>query len=227
MSGNVYVDGGLKSYFVNIYQYVGVNLAVAGAVAFFISSQAFLFNLIMSTPLFYVVMFAPLGIAWHMNSNLSRLPSSSLQMWYWAYGAAIGASLSSIFVVYTSESIVKCFFIAAAVFLIAAVYGKMTSRDLSSMRATLMIALFGVIGVSLINFFMHNAFLHYVLSAAIVVIFAGYIAYDMQQLLAIYFTRQSNEMIEKISIMGALHLFISLINIFVSLLSLMGEKKRR
>jgi len=223
----IYVDKGLKSYFMNIYQYIAVNLALAGAVAFAVASNMTMFNLIVGTPLFYVVLFAPLGIVWYMGSNLQRISVARAQGLYWAYGASIGASISSIFIVYSMESIVRCFFMAAGVFMSAAIYGRFTSRDLSSMRSTLMIALFGIIGVSFVNMFMNSSSLQYLLSVAIVVVFTGYIAYDMQQLLAIYFTRQSDNDVEKISIMGALHLFIAMINIFLALLQLFGDRRRR
>lgn len=223
----VYVDKGLKSYFMNIYQYIAVNLALAGAVAFAVASNVTMFNLIVGTPLFYVVLFAPLAIVWYMGSNLQRISVARAQGLYWAYGASVGASISSIFMVYSMESIVRCFFMAAGVFMAAAIYGRFTSRDLSSMRSTLMIALFGIIGVSFVNMFMNSSSLQYLLSIAIVVVFSGYIAYDMQQLLAIYFTRQSDNDVEKISIMGALHLFIAMINIFLALLQLFGDRRRR
>lgn len=227
MSKHVYADKGLKSYFANIYQYLGINLALAGAVAFFVSSNSALFNFVIGTPFWYVVMFAPLGIAWYMSANMHSLSTGTMQVLYWVYGATIGASLSSIFVIYTTESIFKCFFIASAIFMIASIYGKTTSKDLSSMHSTLMVGLFGIVAVSIVNYFMHSAMIQYILSWAIVAVFTGYIAFDMQQLLAIYFTRQSDEMVQKISILGALHLFIAVVNIFIALLQLFGDRKRR
>jgi len=107
MSGNVYVDKGLRAYFVNIYQYIGLNLALSGAVAFFVSTNATLFHIIVGSPLFYVVMFAPIGIAWYMGSRMNEMSVGRMQVLFWIYGALIGASLSTIFVVYTSESIFK------------------------------------------------------------------------------------------------------------------------
>jgi len=227
MSGNVYVDKGLRAYFVNIYQYIGLNLALSGAVAFFVSTNATLFHIIVGSPLFYVVMFAPIGIAWYMGSRMNEMSVGRMQVLFWIYGALIGASLSTIFVVYTSESIFKCFFMAAAIFCAASIYGKVTSRDLSSLSSTLMIAVMGIFAVSIVNFFMHSDFLQYLLSWAVIAVFSAYIAFDMQQLMAIYFTKQSSEAIEKISIMGALHLFIAVINIFIALLQLFGDRKRR
>lgn len=227
MSSNIYVDKGLKAYFMNIYQYIGINLALAGATAFAIASNATIFNIVFNTPLFYAVLFAPIGIVFYMGSNVARLSTGTVQKLYWAYGASVGASLSSVFIAYSMESIFRCFFMAASVFVAASLYGRFTSRDLSSMRSTLLIGLIGIIIVSFINMFMHSTMMQYIISVAIVAIFSGYIAFDMQQLLAIYFTRQSEDMIEKVSIMGALHLFIALINIFLAMLTLFGDRKRR
>jgi FtsH-binding integral membrane protein len=138
----------------------------------------------------------------------------------------VGASLSSIFVVYSMENIFRCFFMASAVFLSASIYGRVTSKDLSSMRSTLIVAMWGVLFTSLFNMFMRSSGMQYIISILIIGIFSGFIAYDMQQLLGMYFRRESEEVVEKISIMGALHLFISIINIFVALLYLFDNRRK-
>lgn len=222
----IYVDKGLKRYFMNIYQYIGVNLALAGAVAFAIASNSTLFSLIFGSPLMFVVMFAPVGIVLYMNAGFHSFSTNKLQSLFWLYGASIGASLSSIFIIYSMESIFRCFFMASAVFIGASIYGRITSNDLSSIRSTLIIALWGVFFTSLFNMLMQSSAIQYIISILMIVLFSGFIAYDMQQLLGIYFTRQSEEMIEKVSIMGALHLFISMINIFVAMLNLYGDRRK-
>lgn len=227
MNQNIFVDKGLKSFFMNIYQYVGANLLLSGAVSFFIASNAWLFNLIVGTPLFYVVAFAPVLLSLYVQSNLEKLSISSVRFFYWLYGACIGASISVIFIIYTAHSIFSCFLMAGAIFIAAAVYGRFTSTDLSSLRSVLMIGVIGILVSMLVNFFLHSSLLQYLLSVAIVIVFSGFIAFDMQRLLSIYYSKQSNEMIEKISIIGALHLFISFINIFLALLDLFGSKKGR
>lgn len=227
MSGKVYIDSGLKAYFLNIYQYVGLNLLLSGAVSYFVYSNGALFNFIMGTPFFYVVMFAPLLISLYIGNNLENLDVSTVQMFYWLYGVCIGASLSSIFIIYSYQSIFQCFLIAGAVFISAAVYGKLTKTDLSSMGSVLMIGLFGIIIASFFNFFMQSSFLQYIISFAVIGIFTGFIAFDMQNLTALYFTRQSRDMIEKISIIAALQLFLSFVNIFIALLQLFGDRRDR
>lgn len=223
----VYVDKGVKAYFMNIYQYLGINLLLAGGVSYAIASSATLMNLIFGSPLYYVLLFAPLGIAFYLSSRLNQLSIQKIQVLYWLYGATIGASLSIIFVAYSMDSIFRCFFMAAGIFIAAALYGRFTSKDLSSVRSVLMVGLFGVIGVSIVNLFMQSSAMQYFISIATILVFTGFIAYNMQQLLAIYFTRQSEEAIEKISIIGALQLFISVINIFLALLQLFGDRRRK
>lgn len=224
---HIYVDRGLKSYFLNIYQYVALNLVLAGAVGFYIASNRQLFDLIIASPLFFIIALAPIGISWYMGAKINEISISHARILYWIYGATIGASLSTVFLAFSTASIFKCFFISAAIFGAAALFGRLTSTDLSSMRSTLMIGLFGIIIVSLINMFLGNSLIEYLVSWAIIAVFSGLIAFEMQQLLAIYFTRNSDEMIEKISIIGALNLFISFINIFVAVLRLFGERRDR
>jgi len=224
---NVYVDKGLKAYFSNIYQYLGLNLLLAGATSFFVLSEPRVFRMFFGTPLFYVLMFAPLGIVMYLGRSIERISFSKAQGFFWAYGIIQGALMSGFLSMYTFESVVRCFMISAAVFLSAAVYGRYTSKDLSSMRSILNIGIFGVIIASLVNIFMGSSLVQHMISWAVIGIFTALVASDMQQLLAIYFTRQSKDNFEKIAVMGALSLFISFINIFISILQLFGDRKDR
>jgi FtsH-binding integral membrane protein len=222
---NVYIDRGLKSYFFSIYQYVALNLLLSGATAFYTFSNPKFFNAIFSGGLFYVILFAPFAIALYLGTALQHISLGRAQFCYWAFGVVQGILMSSVFALYTFDSVARCFFISAAVFGAAAFYGRYTSRDLSSMRSVFMIGLFGIIASSLINLFIGSSALQYLISWGVLVIFTGLVAFDMQRLLAIYFTRQSDEAIEKIAIIGALNLFISFINIFMSVLRLFGDRR--
>ncbi len=227
MSEKVYVDHGLKAYFLNIYQYLGLNLLLSGAVSYFVYSNAFLFNFVVGTPFFYVLMFAPFFLSLYLSRNLQTLEVSTVQGLYWLYGVCIGAFLSVIFIIYSYESIFNCFFAAGAIFISAALYGKFTKKDLSSLSSVFQVAIFGILTVMLFNFFIQSSMLQHIISIAVILVFTALIAYDMQALTALYYARESDEMMEKISIIGALQLFISFINIFLSLLELFGNKKNR
>lgn len=222
---NFYVDKGLKRYFLNIYQYVALNLALCGAVGFYVSSSPWLMRAIFGSPLFFIVIFAPIGIAMYLQSRIDSMSASQAQAIYWLFGAVEGVSLSLIFEVYTGSSIFRCFFLAAAVFGAAALYGRSTSRDLSSIRSAVSVGILGLLVVSILNMFMQSSGLQYIVSWLFVGVFSANIAINMQDLLNIYYSRESEENIEKISILGSLSLFISFINIFISLLRLFGERK--
>ena len=98
----------------------------------------------------------------------------------------MGASLTSIFVVYTGESIVRVFFITAATFAATSLYGYTTKSDLSRMGSFMMMGLFGIIIASLVNMFMQSSALQFAISIIGVVVFVGLTAWDTQRIKADY-----------------------------------------
>jgi FtsH-binding integral membrane protein len=220
----MHVDKGFCKFLSSVYQYVGLNLLWAGAIAFFVSTNSFCLQLIFGTPLRYVMLIMPILISGYIGANISTLSLSAVQVLYWVYGGIIGASLSPIFLIYTSESIATCFIITGAVCLAAGLYGKATNQDLSSIGATLSIVVFGLFIVSCFNFIMQSASVQYIVSCLVVIVFPIMIAYTVQRLQNIYYSYADN-VTESFAILGALHIFISFVNIFVHLLYLIGKKR--
>ena len=224
---NVYVDKDINVYFSNIYQYIATNLALSGAIAYFIAKTDVISYMLSNTLAYWLILFSPLLISIYLQSNLRNLSLNTAQILYWLYGASIGASMSTIFLRYTTESIFTCFFITSSIFLVASIYGRTTSRNLSSLSSTLSIALLALIAASVINIFINSSLTQHMISYAAILIFSTYIAVENQQILSLYYTRESDAMIEKISIIAALNLYISFINIFISLLHLLGDDRRK
>ena len=124
------VDAGLRSYMLRIYGYMTAGLGITGVVALAVSSLAVSNGQLTSVgvalytpPLAWVVMFAPLGVILLMSFRVHRLQATTVQTLFWILAACYGISLSSIFLVYTGESIVRVFFIAASMFLAMSVWG--------------------------------------------------------------------------------------------------------
>ncbi len=137
-----------------------------------------------------------------------------------------GVTLSLIFLVYTLTSIVTVFAAAAGLFLVMALFGYTTKKDLSAWGRFLIMAVFGLIIASVLNLILRSEALMYVYSFAGVLIFSGLPAYDTQYLKNVYANAAlSPEQVEKVAIIGALKLYLDLINLFLSLLRIFGRRR--
>jgi FtsH-binding integral membrane protein len=137
-----------------------------------------------------------------------------------------GVTLSLIFLIYTFSSIFTVFLAAAGLFAVTGVFGYVTKTDLSPLGRFFLMSLFGIVIASLINVFIGSSALMYVISFISVLVFSGLTAYDVQYLRKMYqSTDLTPEMYEKIAIMGALKLYLDLINLFLNLLRIFGRKR--
>src|SRR5271169_3597242 len=148
------IDEGLRSYMLRVYNYMASGLALTGIVAFAVSSSPQAMHAIFGTPLFWLVVLAPLGLVFFLSARINAMQASTAQALFWVYAALMGVSLASIFVVYTGESIARVFFITAGSFAGLSLYGYTTKRDLSGFASFLMIGLIGVIIASVVNIFL-------------------------------------------------------------------------
>jgi FtsH-binding integral membrane protein len=222
---------------ISVYNYMAVGvlltgLAAYGTYAMAVSSRGGagpqlteFGRLIYATPLRYVVMFAPLAFVLFLSVRVSRMSVGAAQVAFWLFAAVMGVSLSSIFLVFTGESITQVFFVTAAAFGALSLYGYTTKRDLSAWGTFLYMGLVGVILASLVNIWLQSSGLQFAVSAIGVLVFAGLTAYDTQRIKDLYFEVVGDAAaMSKAAIMGALSLYLDFINLFVMLLSLFGRR---
>ncbi len=226
------VDAGLRAYMLRIYSYMTAGLAITGGVALAVYSLAVSngaltsFGMALYTaPLSWVVMFAPLGVVLLMGFRAHRMQASSVQSLFWILAGCYGVSLSSIFLVYTGESIVRVFFIAASMFLAMSVWGYTTKRSLSGLGSFLFMGMIGIFIAMLVNLFLASSALQFAISVIGVLVFAGLTAYDTQKLKEMYVAGQSGELVVKQAVMGALSLYLDFLMMFVFLLQLLGNRE--
>ncbi|HLP20528.1 MAG TPA: Bax inhibitor-1/YccA family protein [Chitinophagales bacterium] len=142
------------------------------------------------------------------------------------YAVLNGLTLSSVFLAYTSASIVSTFFVTATTFGIMSTYGYFTKKDLTSIGNLCFMALIGLIIASLVNMFLQNEIIYWVTTFIGIIIFVGLIAYDTQKIKAMYQSgRIEGDNVRKGAILGALSLYLDFINLFLMLLRLFGRKK--
>ena len=223
-------DAGLRSYMLGIYNYMALALAVTGiaalGTAYLAQSNPAVANAIYSSPLRYVIMFAPLAFVMVLSFGINKLSKSAAQLVFWAFAAIMGVSMSWIFMVYQLGSIVQTFFVTAAAFGGLSLYGYTTKRNLSGMGSFLVMGLIGLIIASVVNIFLASSALQFAISVIGVLIFAGLTAYDTQRLKVEYDMVAGNvAAMGKASLMGALSLYLNFINMFMFLLSFFGNRE--
>jgi uncharacterized protein len=219
------IDEGLRSYMLRVYNYMASGLALTGIVAYAVSSSPQAMHAIFGTPLFWLVVLAPLGLVFFLSARINAMQASTAQALFWVYAALMGVSLASIFVVYTGESIARVFFITAGSFAGLSLYGYTTKRDLSGFASFLMIGLIGVIIASVVNIFLHSSGLQFAISVIGVLVFAGLTAYDTQAIKEMYYAGDDGSVATKKSVMGALRLYLDFLNLFLLLLQLFGNRR--
>ena len=217
---------GLRAYMLGVYNYMTAGLAVSGIIAYFVSSSpAILTTIYTNTALTWMVILAPLAFIIAISMGIQKMKASTVQALYWAFAITMGISLSSIFVVYTSASIARVFFITAATFGAMSLYGYTTKKDLTGWGSFLFMGLIGIIIASVVNFFMASAMLDFAISVIGVLVFVGLTAYDTQKIRNEYSEFDSGEVATKKSVYGALRLYLDFINLMMMLLRLFGDRR--
>jgi FtsH-binding integral membrane protein len=239
------MDEGLRSYMIGVYNYMAAGIVLTGIVAYFMFSMltttdptlavARLANGVLLTeagrsvyasPLMWVIVLAPLAFVLLLSFRVYSMSAAATQMAFWAFAAVMGASMSTIFLRYTGQSITQIFFVTAAAFAALSLYGYTTKKDLSGWGTFLFMGVIGLILASLVNIWLQSTPLAFALSAICVLVFAGLTAYDTQQIKDNYYQIAGDrEMVAKGAVMGALNLYLDFINMFQGLLALFGSRE--
>ena len=226
------IDQGLRSYMQKVYNLMALGVALTGLVAYAFSEMAGtrealtpFGQAIYMSPLRWVILFAPLALVFFLSFRIEKMSAFSAQLTFWIFAGLMGASLSSIFLAYTTASITQTFAVTAASFAALSLYGYTTKRDLSGMGSFLMMGLFGLIIASLVNLFLQSSALDFAVSVIGVLVFAGLTAWDTQKIKEMYLESAGSEAINKMAIMGALNLYMDFINLFLFLLRFMGNRE--
>lgn len=218
------LDLGLRRYMLRVYNTMAGGLALSGAVAALAVASGF-YQAIAATPFRWIVMLAPLGAVLFLTLRIERMSVAAAQATFWAYAAMMGLSLAGIFTLYTATSVARVFFITAAAFAATSLYGYITRRDLSQFGAFLFMGLVGIVLAALVNLFLASSALQFAVSVIGVIVFTGLTAYDTQHIKEIYFAEDAGPVTEKKSILGALMLYLDFVNLLVSLLHLVGQRR--
>jgi FtsH-binding integral membrane protein len=238
------VDAGLRAHMLQVYNYMAAGLAITGIVAYLVFTMAVTNDpngavaqvrgglyltefgrLVFVSPLKWVLLFAPLALVFFLSARVHKMSVGAAQATFWIYAALVGASISSIFLVYAHGSIAQVFFITAAAFGSLSLWGYTTKKDLSGWGSFLFMGLIGIIIASIVNIFLQSGALQFAVSVIGVLVFAGLTAYDTQAIKEEYYAGDNQAVAGQKAIMGALRLYLDFLNMFLMLLSLFGNRE--
>ena len=223
-----------KLFLANVFIWMTVALAITAVTAFWFASTPGLLGSLYNpqthglSGLGWVVTLAPIGFVLLMSMGFQRLSASIMMLLFVAFSVLMGMSLSFVLLVYTGASVFKTFAVASAMFGVMAVMGYTTKTDLTRFGSILMMAVFGIIIAMIVNSFMHSSGIEYIISVIGVLVFTGLTAYDVQKLKRIgtgIGVEMQHADTRKLSILGALTLYLDFINLFLFLLRFLGNRK--
>jgi len=235
-STSTVTDEGLRNFMLGVYRKLALGLLVSGAMAWIVGSVPDISRLLVLfsnghavgyTALGFIVLIAPLFLLLAAGFVMRKPTPAGAGALYWAIVALIGASLGTLFFVYTGGSLASTFLITAAAVGGLSLWGYSTARNLSGFGAFLYTGLIGLIIAMVVNLLMRSPMLYFVTNAAGVLIFSGLIAWDTNRLKVIYSQVGGDEQSTEVAVTyGALSLFIDFVNLFQFLLAFSGQRQR-
>lgn len=227
MSDNSYAGAQARTNTIlkNVYLWMTTGLTLTGLVAYFASGSGLVMAIAQNPLLFFAMIIGQLGLVIFLSARISRLSPQAATGFFLLYATLNGILFSYIFLVYTGTTIASTFFVTAGTFAGMSLYALTTKEDLTKYGRYLIMALWGLILASVVNMFLGSSGLNWLISYAGVLIFVGLTAYDTQVI-----ARWSKHMtgnvsaadFTRMSIMGALKLYLDFINLFLFFLRIFG-----
>jgi len=214
-------------FLAKVFNWMALGLGITGVVAYATAASGLALKII-NSPLFLIIALGTLGLVFFLSARIDKIQASTASMLFIVYSVLNGLFFSTIFLRYTGTSIAGTFVITAGMFGAMAVYGLVTKRDLSGWGSFLFMGLIGLIIASIVNIFLKSPGVYWVTSAIGVLVFTGLTAYDVQKIKRMGeegIMSQGRDAITKVSIMGALALYLDFINLFLMLLRLFGGSR--
>ncbi|MWD29543.1 BAX inhibitor (BI)-1/YccA family protein [Aquicoccus sp. SCR17] len=228
------IDEGLRAHMNKVYGTMSVGMFLTFLVAWAVGTSPELLSVFRNPEtlqpniLGWIVMFAPLIMVFAFGAAINKLSAAGAQLFFYAFAAVMGLSLSWIFVAFTGFSIAQVFLVTAISFAGLSLWGYTTKKDISGWGSFLIMGVIGLIVASIINIFLGSPAIQFAISVLGVLIFAGLTAYDTQSIKNEYVQHAGHgdsEWMGKAAIMGALRLYLDFINMFMFLLQLMGNRE--
>lgn len=222
------IDEGLRAHMNKVYGTMSVGMLLTFLTAWAVGNNDAMMATLFTGMTRWIVMFAPLIMVFAFGAVINKLSAAAAQLFFYAFAAVMGLSISYIFVLYTDFSIAQVFLTTSIAFAGLSLWGYTTKKDISGWGSFLIMGVIGLIVASIINIFLGSPAIMFAISIIGVLIFAGLTAYDTQSIKNEYLAHAhqgDSEWMGKSAIMGALRLYLDFINMFMFLLSIMGSRE--
>ncbi len=220
------IEAEQRRFITKVYGWMSFALMVTGLVAFYISTKPEIVMKIVQTNIFFGLLIGQLLLVGALSGWVSKVSAKTAVMIFILYSILNGVTFSIIFLVYTAASIAQTFFITAGTFAVMSIIGYTTKKDLTRMGGMLGMALIGLIIASVVNIFMKNPMIYWVITYAGILIFIGLTAYDTQKIKNMNIIgNEGTDEDTKEAVLGALILYLDFINLFLMFLRIFGRRK--
>jgi hypothetical protein len=216
----------LAAFFNSVYAWMAAGLGVTAVVAKLVSKR--LDIVLAMRPLFIVIVIAQLILVWTLAGTAMRMRPAVASALFLLYAAINGLLFSAIFLVYPPATLGAALAVTAGTFAATSLWGFFTKSDLSRLGSVLFMALIGLIIASVVNIFVASSGLNWLINYAGVLIFVGLTAYDTQRLRKMAISLEADgAVLARVSVVGALTLYLDFINLFLFILRIMGNERGR
>ena len=204
-----------------MFMWMFVGLLITFLVGYYVSTNENMIYNIFATKFYWVIYISEIVTVIVLSARILKMSKNGAIFGFLLYSFLSGLTFSSIFLTFKMSSIIFIFLITALVFLIFALIGYFTKINLTKLGTILFMGLIGILIASIINIFIQSQTFDLILVIIGIIVFIGYIAYDINKVKRL--EGQIDE--DKLSIIGALELYLDFINLFIRLLQLFGKSK--
>ena len=215
-----------RKFLTKVYSWMSLALLLSGITAFIVATSPFLINLVFGNKIgFPLLAIGEIVLVWWLSASIRKISTMTASIAFLVYSVINGATLASIFYVFSLNSIIVVFLVSALMFIGMSLYGVFSKSDIMSFGRYFSMAIIGLIVASVINIFLKSSGFNWVISIVTVVIFTGLTAYDTRKMILVSQQADGSDMFQKASIIGALELYLDFINIFLALLRIFGKSR--
>jgi FtsH-binding integral membrane protein len=217
-------------FMTGVYKWMTIGLLLTGCIAYYFgTNEEYAMQIASNRILFYGMVIAQFGLVIYLSARINKMSAKTATVIYLLYAALTGVTFSTIFLIYTQDSIYSTFLLTAFSFAGLSAFGFITKRDLGPIGTFCHMGLWGLVGFSILSIFfpsMLGGQMGTVFSLVGVVVFAGLTAYDTQKIKnSNIIGNEGTEEDHKETISGALTLYLDFINLFLMLLRLVGGRR--
>ena len=217
------IDAGLRSHMLKVYNLMALGVGFTGLVCFFVASNLQLLQTL--APLSLIFMLGALGVGWFAPKVIMSKSMGAAQGMFWAYAALLALAIAPMVASYLQIHpmlVARAFFITAGMFAGASLFGYTTKKNLSGIGQFMVMAMIGMLILMVVNIFLGSSLLSLGISFAMVILLAGMTAWETQEIKSMYLSAPSQEVAQRMGILGALQLYSSFVIMFIHVLNILG-----